>query len=117
MIKKLGKKIRNAWRSIDYRVQEIGWEHPVFVQPLIDTLEIEGIALGDLNRYLDEHDFPMEIGRLPQMILVRDDLVAILQEEYKNFLFIPEYKTLQCVERKNKIIDILAKKMASAYFS
>jgi hypothetical protein len=117
MIKKICRKLRNTWRSIDYRVQEIGWEHPVFIQPLIDTLEIEGIALGDLNSYLDEHDFPMGIGRFPQMILAREDLVAVLQEEYKNFLFVPEYKTLQCVDRKKKIVDILAKKMADAYFS
>lgn len=104
------KRIRNIWRSWDYRVQEIGWKYPMYFSPLIDSLAEEGISLADLNKYLDEHDFPMEIGRFPRMLSKREDLAGVLVREFDSL-------KARGVHERERLIDSLAKKMADAYFS
>ena len=78
--------IKKAGRNVVYFLNEIFWKPEGVLQDyVVEKLRIHGLNTRCLNRYLDETDVPLSVGRFPKILSDYSRLMGIIESGIDNF--------------------------------
>ena len=104
--------IRYLVGQAKYFVDLISWKPTPCDEAVRSRLTVQGVSFRNLNSYLDKHGFPQ---RFPKILESHSEMVHHVDEHLRRFLDDPQNARLEYEQRRNKLIDSIARKVAEEW--
>jgi hypothetical protein len=104
--------IGRTLRNMQYRIEGLVYKTSIHGDVLRDRLKRYGVSPAELNRYLDSHNFPREIGRFPRIVEQDERIAEVALQAIDTFANNPNNRNLTSDQRRDALIEYVSKTVA-----